>query len=154
MSATRIGRLAAYSTPIGLSVSPEEHREQRNWVVRFSADLTDTWNADEAAARLTEKAAAEVHAAREGRGLPPDARRHAPVVRLLPVDSRHLVVTIVTIKQEDDDAHAYLVAASAALLALDQMNAIDDIQGYPRRFWEILIGPAADSGRAFDQPPR
>jgi hypothetical protein len=146
-----IGRLAAYATPIGLSASPDERQEQRNWIVRFAADLPETWNADEAAARLTEKAAAQVHAAREARGLPPDAPGQAPVVRLLPVDARHLVVSIVTIKQQDDDAHAYLVAASAALRALDEMNAIDDIQGFPRRYWEILIGPPDGASRSADE---
>jgi hypothetical protein len=141
MNATLIAQLVAHSTPSRLPVSTDEHREQRNWAIRVAADLGDTWNPDEAAALLTKKAASAVHAAREARGLPlDDEGRHAPVVRLLPIDGRHLVMSVITIKLEDDDAHSYLVAASTALRALDEVTPIDDIQGIPRRFWGALLG--------------
>jgi len=47
--------LIMHLTPDRSSVSPDGRRDQRNWVVRLEADLPDTWNADEAAARLTQE---------------------------------------------------------------------------------------------------
>jgi hypothetical protein len=63
-----------------------------------------------------------------------------PIVQVLNVDELHVVISIETIRLEEDDAHAYLVAASAALRCLDEAAPIDDIQGIPRRFWRMMIG--------------
>ena len=65
---------------------------------------------------------------------------HVPVVHVLGIDERHVVVIICTINLEEDDAHSYLVAASAALRALEAVTPIEDIQGIPRRFWRLVLG--------------
>lgn len=136
MNPVAIEQLVAHAAPSRLPVSTDDDREQRNWVIRLAADLADPWNADDASTALTNRAASAVHEARKARGIAPDdGGEHVPIVRLVPIDGRHLVMNVTTIKLEHDDAHAYLVAASAALRALDEMNSIDDIQGIPRRFW-------------------
>ena len=141
MNAIQIGQIVAHSVPSRLPASPNENREQRNWVVRLVEELPNGWNADETASRLTEKAAQAITAAREARRLSvDDQERHAPVVRIWGIDDRHLVMNVITIRLEEDDAHSYLVAASTALGALDEVTPIDDIQGIPRRFWGALLG--------------
>lgn len=142
MKSALIEQLAAHSTPSRLPVQAEERREQRNWVVRLAMDPAETWNVVEASAVVTRKAASAIREACEARGLSFDNQGpYDPVVRLVPIDARHVVMNITTIKLEEDEAHAYLVAASAALRALDELTPIDDIQGIPRRFWGLLIGP-------------
>jgi len=142
MNVSLIALLIAHSTPVRLPASSAPHRDERFWVVRLANDVSDAWNTNEAAARLTEKAVDSVNSAREATGLARDAPGDAPVVRLVPISSRHLVISIVTVRLEDDAANAYLVAASAALVALDEMNAVEDIQGLPRVCWRELIGPS------------
>lgn len=141
MTAMSIEQLTAFATPNPLPVHLSEHLEQRNWVVRLAVDSAEAWCLDEAASLLTATATAAVRAARDARGLATAGSTYTPVVRLIRIDRRHVVVSIMTAKLEDHDAHAYLVAASAALSALDELSAIDDIQGLPRRFWTSLVGP-------------
>lgn len=62
-------------------------------------------------------------------------------MRVAAIDELHVVVGVSTIKLERDEAHAYLVAASAALRRLERTTPIDDIQGIPRRFWRLMLGP-------------
>jgi hypothetical protein len=135
-----VEQLTAFSTPTRLPVYGDDRMEQRNWVVRLVADLPDVWNPDDTSALLTKAAASAVAEARRSRGLPVEDRGpHVPVVRALPVDARHVVVSISTIRLEEDDAHAYLVAAATALRVLDKTTPIEDIQGIPRRFWRLVI---------------
>lgn len=82
-----------------------------------------------------------MHEARLERGILTNEEKEAlPSVRVLLVDSRHIIATISTIRLEEDDAHAWLVAAGAVLRALDQVLPIDDIQGIPWRFWRLIVG--------------
>lgn len=141
MDAMVIEQIVAHCTPSRLPVPGEEGREHRIWIVRLAADLPERWNPEDVSAVLTEAAASAVRDAREARGLQVDDQdSHTPVARVLYLDALHVIVNVTTIKLEEDDAHEYLVAASAALRALEATNPIDDIQGIPRRFWRIVIG--------------
>lgn len=141
MDAMIIEQFVAHCTPSRLPVPGEEDREHRNWIVRLAADLPEQWNSEDASVILTKAAVSAVRDAREARGLQVgDQDPHTPIARALSLDARHVVVIVTTIKLEEDDAHEYLVAASAALRALEAINPIDDIQGIPRRFWRIVIG--------------
>jgi hypothetical protein len=126
-----------------MAIEGDERREQRNWIVRHAEDLPAEFNRDDVSRALSGEAVSAVAKARAGRGLvAQELGVHSPVVRLILVDERHLVVNVTTIKQEQDDAHEYLVAASAVLSILDKMVPIEDIQGIPRRFWRLLVGEA------------
>jgi hypothetical protein len=141
MDSLVVDQLTAHATPNRLPVQGDDRREQRNWVVRLSADLPDEWSPEKASALLSEEAASAVRKAKAARGLTVEETvPHVPSVRVLPVDTRHVVVNISTFRLEEDEMHAYLVAASAALRDLDAATPIDDIQGIPRRFWRLVIG--------------
>lgn len=143
MDRTSIEQLTAYSRPSRLPIEGDERREQRNWIVRHAEDLPAEFNPDDVSRALSTEAASAIAKARAARGLAAqDLGPHLPVVRLVLVDERHLVVNVSTIKQEEDVAHEYLVAASAALSILDERVPIEDIQGIPRRFWRLLLGQA------------
>jgi hypothetical protein len=62
-------------------------------------------------------------------------------IRLHAIDARHLIVSIGTVRLERDDAHAWLVSASAALKSLHEQEPVEDIQGIPRPYWRVLVGP-------------
>jgi hypothetical protein len=90
---------------------------------------------------LSREAASAVRDARIARGLAAEGEGLiVPSVRVVLLDERHVIVNISTMRLEEDDAHAWLVAASAALKALDTSVPIDDIQGIPRRFWRLIVG--------------
>jgi hypothetical protein len=140
MDSRLIEQIAAYSVPNRLPIENDEQREQRNWAIRLVEDLPDEWDAESESARLSEAARSAVAAAQAARGLPVSNVTNQPTVRVMLVDGRHLIARIETIKLENDDAHAYLVAASAALIALNSTTPIEEIQGIPRRFWRIVLG--------------
>lgn len=136
-----IEQLAAFSVPNPLPSASGGRYDQRNWVIRLEQDLPTTWRLDESSALLGQAARLSVARARAERGLPiQDAGPHVPIIGLLPIDARHLVLKVSTIRLKEDDTYAYLVAAVAALMALDKEKRIEDIQGIPRRFWRVLIG--------------
>jgi hypothetical protein len=136
-----IEQLTACSTPSRLPIEGDEQREQRNWIVRHAEDLPVEFDPDDVSRALSREAESAVAKARAARGLAAqDLGPHVPIVKLISVDERHLVVTVTTIKQEQDKAHEYLVAASAILSLLDKSVPIEDLQGIPRRFWRLLVG--------------
>jgi hypothetical protein len=142
MNRVLIEQLAGYSTPLRIPIDGDNRREQRNWIVRH-ARVPVGFNPDAESVWLSKEAALAIANARAARGLPvQDLEPHVPLVSLMLVDDRHLVVTVTTIRLEDDEAHEYLVAASAALSVLDKRAPIEDIQGIPRRFWRFLLGEA------------
>lgn len=143
MERISIEQLTAYSAPTRLPIAGDDRRDQRNWIVRHAEDLPGGFEPDEEAALLSREAAPAVAKARADRGLSiQDIGPHFPMVSLVPVDERHLMVSVTTIKLDEDEAHEYLVAASAALSSLDKRVPIEDIQGIPRRFWRLLVGEA------------
>lgn len=144
MDSVLMERLAGSSAPTRIPVPGERQREQRSWVVRLVRDLPSEWMPEHASVRLNKKAESAVVAARTVRGLSATLEV-IPVVRVAVVDERHVIVSITTVRLEEDDAHDYLVAASAALAALDVELPLDDIQGIPRRFWRVLIGEGKSS---------
>jgi len=142
MDTVAIERLTAHSAPARLPVEGEDAREQRNWAIRLASGLPEGWNPNEMSAHVSREAAGAVRAARTARGLAvDDDDLNVVTARVLPLDERHVIVNISTIRLEEDDVHAWLVAASAALTALDRYVPIDDIQGIPRRFWSLVVGP-------------
>lgn len=141
MGCTLVEKIAAHATPARMPAEGDDRREQRNWVVRVSDELPDGWTPERGSVVLTQEADSAVRAARAARGLgAEDSDAYRAIVRLMLIDARHLVVNVNTIKLEEDDSHAYLVAASAALRALDSEVAIEEIQGIPRRYWRAVIG--------------
>jgi len=135
-------RLAASSVPVR-TPADDESRERRHWIVRLAGDVRPEWNQEQSSVTLTRAAAAAVAAARSRRGLAP-LPLHGPFVNLSPMGSRHIVVSVETVRLESDDAHEYLVAGAAALQALDREAPIEEIQGIPRSFWSHLLAkPAA-----------
>lgn len=140
MERASIERLTAHATPNRMPIEGDGRREQMNWVVRSVEDIPIGFQPEEASRSLSAAAEAVVADARTARGLPAHLDSGRPTVRLVLVDEHHLIVTVATLRQAEDQAHEYLVAASAALSALDKRLAIDDIQGIPRRFWRLLVG--------------
>lgn len=143
MDKTAIERVAANSAPTRVPVEGDPAREERHWVVRLSSDLPTDGRSD-LEPMASGAAVAAVREARTARGLDPEAEGGRVTVRLHTVDSRHLIASIGTVPIERDDAHAWLVAASAVLRCLHDHTPIEDIQGLPRAFWRILVG---DAGR-------
>jgi hypothetical protein len=131
--------ITAHSTPSRLPVADDPKREQRNWVVRLEEALPRNYAVEQVSDRLSTEAVSAVASARTARGMP-GTGDVIPIVRVIVVDERHVIENISTVKLEQDDAHDYLVAASAALAALDSRLRVDDIQGIPRRFWRAMIG--------------
>lgn len=141
MDRISVEQLTALSSPRPLPIERDKTREQRNWVVRLAAELPAEPPPETLSVRLTDDAAVAIRRARAGRGLAEDGvDAHAPAVRLRIIDALHVVLNITTVRQDADEAHEYLVAASAALLGLEQESPIDDIQGIPRRYWRLLVG--------------
>ena len=141
MDTIMIERLTGHSTPTRLPVEGNSGREERNWAVRLTGNLPTGRGTDDLVAKVTEAAIAAVREARTARGLDPAAKEGEVSVRIHAVDARHAIVGITTVRLDKDDAHAWLVAASAALRALDGSVPVEDIQGIPRRFWKLLVGP-------------
>jgi hypothetical protein len=139
MDRTAIECVAANSAPTRVPVPGSPSREERHWVVRLISDLPPEGRPDlEPLAGAA--AAIGVRNARSARGLAPHADEGHVTVSVHTVDPRHLIVSIGTVPIERDDAHAWLVAASAALRCLHDHVPIDDIQGLPRVFWRLLVG--------------
>lgn len=86
---------------------------------------------------LNREISAAIAKARDERALPIEAGD--PFAELAWVDELHIVLTITSVRLENDEAHEYLIAASAALTALHTAWPIDDIQGIPIRYWRLLI---------------
>jgi hypothetical protein len=140
MDTTAIERVAANAAPGRLPVEGDPSAEERHWAVRLTADLPPGTNTVRLAEAATKAASEAVSEARLTRGLDPATEEGRISLRVHSVDTRHLIVSIRTVRLERDDAHAWLVAASAALRSLHEMTAIDDIQGLPRIFWRVLVG--------------
>jgi hypothetical protein len=140
--ATRaIEQLTAFALPNPLPIEGDDRREQRSWVVRHAKDVPAEFEYEDVSKDLSSEAVAAVTKARADRGLTHEnLGPHKPVIRLVRVDERHVVINIATIRQEEDDAHEYLIAASRALSVLEKGEPIEDIQGIPRRFWRLLLG--------------
>lgn len=139
-------QLAGLSLPNPLPVQDDDAREQRNWIIRLKTDLSEV-AADDKSALLSKEAIAAVRKARLARGIPTaEVDALAPSVRVLRIDARHVIVNIVTVRLAHDQAHEFLVAASAALVVLDREVPVEEIQGIPRRFWSLLIGPLPHPG--------
>jgi hypothetical protein len=137
-----IEQLAAFSSPMPLAVADDQgDREQRNWIIRTGADVSEEWDTGRASAEITEYANASLELARAERGMRPLDPEQLARVRLIRIDSRHLIVNVVT-ETFLDDTHAPLLLTVASLGALERRVSIDDIQGIPRRYWRVLIGPA------------
>lgn len=134
-------QLTAYAAPIRLPVGSSGDREQRSWVVRFTSSLPADLDPVELSRELARAAVAMVREALAERGLPVDGEQGMVGVKLLPFGDQYAVIVITTIRLERDEAEAYLVAASAVLTALDRIAKLADIQGIPRRYWRMLIGP-------------
>jgi hypothetical protein len=140
MDTTAIERVAANSTPTRLPVEGDPSLEERHWILRLGVDLPPDSGHDLSAV-ASKAATVAVRDARIARGLALDAEEARVALQLHSVDARHLIVSIRTIRLDRDDAHAWLVAASAALRSLREALPIEDIQGLPRAFWRVLIGP-------------
>lgn len=140
MDTNTIERLAANAAPNRLPVDGDPEQEQRNWVVRLAAELPRGWDANVAAEVLASRAVEAVRDARAQRGQSSEALTQ-PMVMLTRIDERHLIVSVRTERLERDEAHAWLVAASAALRALERTLRVEEIQGFPRRFWRLVLGP-------------
>jgi hypothetical protein len=141
MNTSFMEQLAALSTPARLAVEGDSDREQRNWVVRLVGDLPGGPVSAAIVSEVDHAAKAAVREARAARELDPASIEAQPTVHIKAVDPRHVVVNVTTIRLEKDDAHAYLVGACAALRALETSIPVEDIQGIPRRFWGLLVGP-------------
>jgi hypothetical protein len=140
MDTTAIERVAANSAPTRVPVEGDSSLEERHWVVRLSFDLPLDHRGQDLERITSEAAARAVREARIARELDATADEGRVTVHLHSVDARHVIVSIGTVRLERDDAHAWLVAASAALRALHDVVPIDDIQGLPRAFWKVLVG--------------
>jgi len=140
MDTTAIERVAANAAPGRLPVEGDPSAEERHWAVRLTAEFPAGTSAVQLALAATEAASRAVSEARVSRGLDPATEEGRVAVSLHSVDARHLIVSIRTVRLERDDAHAWLVAASAALRSLHDMTPVDDIQGLPRVFWKVLVG--------------
>jgi hypothetical protein len=140
MDFEQVAVVAAYSTPVPLPVDDDERLEQRMWAIRLSSDVSPGWNTEEVAAGLDKQATSALRTAHSERDL-----RYEdiglPTIRVLLVDPRHLFLNITTPRMDRDAAESDLVAACAALRALEQIVPIEDVQGIPRRYWRIFMGP-------------
>ncbi len=141
MNTTMIERLAANSAPMRLPVEGDQSREQRNWIVRLATDVDEQDDAGVLAGKLSSAAQGAIRQARIERQLAAEVDQPGVSVRVDRIDPRHLVVSIATAPLEKDDAHEWLVAASAALRRLHQSAPVEDIQGIPVRFWKLVVGP-------------
>ena len=133
--------LTGYSAPMRLPDGTSGIWEQRCWVVRFTSPFPGDRDQEEISRELERIAVGSVRDAREARGLPVDVEEGVVRVKLRPFGDQYAVVVITTIRLERDDAEAYLVAASNVLIALDRITRLADIQGIPRRYWRLLVGP-------------
>jgi hypothetical protein len=140
MNTSAIERLTAHFMPHPLLVEGDTAREQRHWVVRITDRLPADWNAEATSEQLNCNAVSAVRDARSARGLELREGPCVPQVRAVLIDEQHVLVSITSVKLEKDDAHAWLVAASAALRTLEKSLPVDDIQGIPRRFWRLVLG--------------
>lgn len=144
MDSKAIERLTAHAAPQRLPLDGDETREHRNWVIRLAQPVAGGLNSNELSVILSRDAASAVAEALNERGLASAGNSiYAPTVRVVVIDELHVVLNVSTIRLEQDEAHAYLVAASAALRGLERTAAIEDIQGIPRRFWRLVVGPMA-----------
>jgi hypothetical protein len=142
MDSSAVEQLVAYSAPNRLPVDGEGEFELRNWIVRTAMDVPESWDLAEAAKVLTSDAVAEVRGAAAARGLEgSDRERQHVVVNLIRLDRQHLIVRIKSVRLEKDELYVYLIAASRALRTLEAQHPIDDIQGYPRAYWRMVLGP-------------
>jgi hypothetical protein len=142
MDSSAVEQLVAYSAPNRLPVDGEGEFEQRNWIVRTAVDVPESWDLAEAAKVLTSDAVAEVRGAAAARGVEgSDRERQHVVVNLIRLDRQHLIVRIKSVRLEKDELYVYLIAASRALRTLEAQYPIDDIQGYPRAYWRMVLGP-------------
>ncbi len=130
--------LAAYATPTGLPTKLP-NRDARHWIVRTKSAAAYPTLIAQHGAEIARRTKAAVASARAEMGLPPN-EEHAPDVELISMGGHHLVVRITTVELAMDTEHGYLVAAVAALGALEESVPIDDIQGIPRRYWRLLLG--------------
>ena len=140
MDRAAIERVAANSSPTRVPVEGDSSLEERHWTVRLSVDLPRDHRGPKLEPMASEAATSAVRGARLARGLDADADEGRVTLQLHSVDARHLIVSIGTVRLERDDAHAWIVAASAALRALHDVVPIEDIQGLPRAFWKVLVG--------------
>ncbi|MFO0550972.1 MAG: hypothetical protein U0271_21455 [Polyangiaceae bacterium] len=130
----------AFAVPMPVRNGIDE-RDERNWFVRVKSPLPARWDRERVSALVAGEAVAAVHAACVERGFSVEvAQLHLPRIELVRVDVSHLLLRIATPRLAEDVAHAYLIAGSHALRALEKLVELDDIQGIPRRYWRHLIG--------------
>lgn len=142
MSAS-VETITAYAVP-SRAPSSNASMDRRSWILRFRAPIAHSLDLDGTSLALTDAAVSAVCEARKVRSLGLDAElAHAPVVRIVALAERHAVMSVETVRLESDEAHEYLVAAVAALGAIEKIAAVEDIQGIPRQFWRHLIGSAS-----------
>jgi hypothetical protein len=133
--------LTAQATPGRVAVPGRADEEQRDWVVRLTTEIPRHWDMGSMRRTLVARATTAVQQACLERGLV-DVDRLAKIdVELILIDEKHLVVSVRTIALEKDEVHAWLVAGSAALRALEEVVPLDDLQGLPRRLWRLVLGP-------------
>jgi hypothetical protein len=141
MNRFAVEQAAAFALPLAVPVPGDDTREQRNWAVRFSEELPPGWNSERVGSIANRAAEVAVEHACVERGIHDlDARAHRPAVRLVAVDERHVLVNVTTLRVAADRADTCLVAAGAALRALEAEAAIADLQGIPRSAWRLLLG--------------
>ena len=135
--ADHVEQLTVFAVPAAREDNAGAHR---NWVVRFRDAVPDEWSAPGTETSLNSAAQDAVRRALEARGVSHD-RDAAPVVRVIPIDRLRAAVCVRTARVANDLFAMHLVAASAALRALDRIETIEDIQGIPAPFWRLLLGP-------------
>ena len=137
MDRDAVKRIAASSMPGRIAVDEDPSLEARYWILRF-ARIPEK-RLDELTIVVQRAARGAVCAAREERRLDPAAAAGRVEVSLHLVDQTHLIIEVVTTCLERDDAHAWLVAASAAIDAIDQTSDVEELQGFPRPYWPLLL---------------
>jgi hypothetical protein len=125
-------------TPRRIPVHGDPGMERMHWALRFASHLPEPLDEDAINSTLTRAAKEAVRAAFDGRGLAPSPAQARTSVVFRRVDRGHAVLVVETIAFEQDVAHAWLAGASAALSALNRLFPIEDVQGTPRRFWQLI----------------
>lgn len=128
----------AAPSPIPLASSDGTH-EQRLWIVRLREELPD----DRAATLEAIVQGGTVEATRAGRverGLDAESEHGDVTMQIHRATALHLIVRVTTVVHRLDLADTSLLAQAAALRALHVAAPIEDIQGFPREYWRVLIG--------------
>ena len=137
LSENSIRHLALRAIP-ELLPAQSNGRATRTWIIRTFSELPDQLALDAAAQQIE----AEVRTAfAEAYSDLIDENRLTkcnPGLRLSRIDSRHIIATIEHANAENAFGDDQLIAMYNSLLAIDRIFDIEDLQGYPKRFWFII----------------